>query len=94
MRGHEFRGTWCGFRGARYEFRGHEFRGHEVRVPGYVVRVLGSGGMLRHANRPRPVSRKISKNSVNNRPCLSNEVASLDDLAVRALIFRAKRAQF
>ena len=29
---------------------------------------------------------KISKNSVKNRPCLSNEVASLDDLAVRALI--------
>ena len=63
-----------------------EFAGSGVRGP-------SSGVMLRHANQPRPVSRKISKNSVNNRPCLSNEVASLDDLAVRALIFRAKQAQ-
>ena len=31
---------------------------------------------------PRPVSQKISENSVKNRPCLSEERASLDDLAV------------
>ena len=35
---------------------------------------------------------KISENSVKNRPCLSNEVASLDDLAVRALIFERSGA--
>jgi len=59
-----------------------------------VVRVRGfRGHNVAGRNRPRLVSRKISKNSVNNRPCLSNEVASLDDLAVQALIFRAKRAQ-
>ena len=55
-----------------------------MRVPGVT---------LYNANRPRPVSQKISEDSVKNRPCLSNEVASLDDLAVRALIFWAKQAQ-
>ena len=78
------------FRGARCGLRVHEVRGpgSEVRVPssefrGAVPRCQNVAGR----NRPCLVSQKISENSVKNRPCLSNEVASLDDLAVRALIF-------
>lgn len=44
-------------------------------------------------DRPRPISRKIREGGVKNRRCLSDVGASYDDLAVRTLIFRAKRAQ-
>ena len=67
--------------------------GFRVHEDGFSQIYANFGVTLQEATRPRPVSRKISENSVKNRPCLSNEVASLDDLAVRALIFRAKRAQ-
>ena len=58
-------------------FRGAGFP--SSRVPGSKV--------LQDAKRPCLVSQKTSEIDVKNRPCLSNEVASLDDLVNRAQVF-------
>ena len=43
------------------------------------VIMIGLQNHQQPADRPRLMSQKMSENNVKNRPCLSNEVASLDD---------------